>query len=213
MTVESHRSFRLSRRPDAVLSSGSTSFYKRWFPAIWLGLPAVALLGQLFRIARVGHVTPKDLGLLGVCILFLAVGIPIFRRLAFCLVDEVVDEGDFLLVRSERHQERVPLGSIAGRISGLSSASEGLSRIFAGGLSQGITSLGASVSALVNPFTLAVGGIAAFGAAASATVVVRKDAAAPGEPLVFRFAGCARFVMRCQSRYGPVIDASVSQGQ
>lgn len=118
VTEESHRSFRLSRRPDAVLSSGSTSFYKRWFPAIWLGLPAVALLGQLFRIARVGHVTPKDLGLLGVCILFLAVGIPIFRRLAFCLVDEVVDEGDFLLVRSEGHQERVPLGSIAGVLDG-----------------------------------------------------------------------------------------------
>ena len=31
-----------------------------------------------------------------------------------------------------------------------------------------------------------------IGAAASATVVVRKDATAPGEPLVFRFAGCAR---------------------
>lgn len=61
-----------------------------------------------------------------------------------------------------------PLGSIAGRVSGLSSASEGLARIFSGGLSQGVTNLGASVSALINPFTLAVGGIAAFGAAASA---------------------------------------------
>lgn len=59
-----------------------------------------------------------------------------------------------------------PLGNIAGRISGLASAGEGLSRIFAGGLAQGLTSLGASVAALVNPFTLAVAGIAAFGAAA-----------------------------------------------
>lgn len=59
-----------------------------------------------------------------------------------------------------------PLGNIAGRISGLASAGEGLSRIFAGGLTQGISSLGASVAALVNPFTLAVAGIAAFGAAA-----------------------------------------------
>ena len=32
--------------------------------------------------------------------------------------EPVVDEGDFLLVRSERHQERVPLGSIAGVLDG-----------------------------------------------------------------------------------------------
>ena len=63
-----------------------------------------------------------------------------------------------------------PLGNIAGRISGLASAGEGLSRIFAGGLTQGISSLGASVAALVNPFTLAVAGIAAFGAAAVSVV-------------------------------------------
>ena len=61
-----------------------------------------------------------------------------------------------------------PIGNIAGRISGLSSAGEGLARVFSGGLSQGITSVGASVAALVNPFTLAVAGVAAFGAAAAA---------------------------------------------
>jgi phage-related protein len=61
-----------------------------------------------------------------------------------------------------------PIGNVAGRISGLSSAVEGLGRIFAGGLSQGIGSLGASVAALVNPFTIAVAGITAFGAAATA---------------------------------------------
>jgi len=61
-----------------------------------------------------------------------------------------------------------PLGSVAGRFSGLASAGEGLSRVFAGGLSAGISSVGASVAALVNPFTLAVGGVAAFGAASLA---------------------------------------------
>ena len=61
-----------------------------------------------------------------------------------------------------------PIGNVAGRISGLSSAGEGLGRIFAGGLSQGIGSLGASVAALTNPFTIAVAGITAFGAAATA---------------------------------------------
>jgi len=110
VTVESHRSFRLSRIPDAVLSSGSTSYHKRWFPALFSGF----LLGpQLFIIALVGHVTPQNLVFLGISILILAVFISLHRCIVFCL-DEVVDEGDFLLVRNGRHQERVPLGSIAG---------------------------------------------------------------------------------------------------
>jgi hypothetical protein len=64
-----------------------------------------------------------------------------------------------------------PLGNIAGRISGIASASEGLSRIFAGGLAQGFSALAASVTALINPFTLALAGITAF--AAGATAVAR----------------------------------------
>lgn len=61
-----------------------------------------------------------------------------------------------------------PLGSVAGRFSGLASAGEGLSRVFAGGLSSGISGVGASVAAIVNPFTLAAAGVAGFGAAATA---------------------------------------------
>jgi hypothetical protein len=61
-----------------------------------------------------------------------------------------------------------PLGSIAGRISGLSSAGEGLGRVFSGGLSQGLSGIGSSLAGLVNPLTVAVGGVAAFGAAAVA---------------------------------------------
>ena len=60
-----------------------------------------------------------------------------------------------------------PLGNIAGRISGLSSAGEGLSRIFSGGLAQGFSSVAASVTSLINPVTLALGGITAFAAGAS----------------------------------------------
>ncbi len=101
-----------------MLSAGSTAFYKRWFPAMWLGLPAIILLGHLSRVVWVGHVTVEDIGLLGGCCLLLAVGIPLFRRLAFCMADEVVDEGEFLAVRSGRHLERVPLGSIAGVLDG-----------------------------------------------------------------------------------------------
>ena len=63
-----------------------------------------------------------------------------------------------------------PLGDIAGRISGISSAGEGLSRIFAGGLQAGFSSLVSSVTALINPFTLALAGITAFAAGAVAVV-------------------------------------------
>jgi hypothetical protein len=63
-----------------------------------------------------------------------------------------------------------PLGNIAGRISGIASASQGLARVFAGGLQAGVTSVVSSFAALANPVTLAVAGIAAFGAAASAVV-------------------------------------------
>jgi hypothetical protein len=61
-----------------------------------------------------------------------------------------------------------PLGSVAGRISGLASAGEGLGRVFSGGLSTGLSGIGSSVAALVNPFTLAAAGVAAFAAGATA---------------------------------------------
>lgn len=61
-----------------------------------------------------------------------------------------------------------PIGNVAGRLSGLASAGEGLSRIFSGGLSQGLSSIGTSVAGLVNPFTVGVAAVAGFGAAAVA---------------------------------------------
>jgi hypothetical protein len=63
-----------------------------------------------------------------------------------------------------------PIGNVAGRISGLTSAGEGLSRVFEGGLTAGLSGIGSSLTALINPFTLAAAGAAAFGAAASAVV-------------------------------------------
>jgi hypothetical protein len=61
-----------------------------------------------------------------------------------------------------------PIGNVAGRLSGLASAGEGLSRVFAGGLSKGLSGIGSTLAGLANPLTLAVGGIAAFGTAAYA---------------------------------------------
>jgi hypothetical protein len=63
-----------------------------------------------------------------------------------------------------------PIGDVAGRLSGLASAGEGLSKVFGGGagLSGGLTNIGASVAGLVNPFTVGLAAVAAFGAGASA---------------------------------------------
>ena len=63
-----------------------------------------------------------------------------------------------------------PLGNIAGRISGIASASEGLSRVFAGGLKAGIANIASTFTALINRLTLALAGIAALGAGAVAIV-------------------------------------------
>lgn len=76
-----------------------------------------------------------------------------------------------------------PIGNIAGRLSGLSSAAEGLGRVFAGGLSTGISGLGASIAALANPFTLAVAGIAGFSAAAAAVASGLSDLSGRAEQL------------------------------
>jgi hypothetical protein len=59
-----------------------------------------------------------------------------------------------------------PIGNVAGRLSGISSAAEGLNRIFSNG--GGIGQFGAAIAGLVNPTTLALGGLAAFGAGAVA---------------------------------------------
>ena len=63
-----------------------------------------------------------------------------------------------------------PIGNVAGRLSGLASAGEGLGKVFGGGagLSGGLVNIGTSVAGLVNPFTIGLAAVAAFGAGASA---------------------------------------------
>jgi hypothetical protein len=63
-----------------------------------------------------------------------------------------------------------PLGNIAGRLSGLTSAGEGLTRVFSGGFSAGLGNIASSFAAIANPATLAAAGIAGVGAAAAAVV-------------------------------------------
>ena len=62
------------------------------------------------------------------------------------------------------------IGGVASRLSSFASAGEGIQKLFAGGVTNAATSLGGAITGLVNPFSLAVAGITAFGAAASAVV-------------------------------------------
>ena len=57
-----------------------------------------------------------------------------------------------------------PIGNVAGRLSGITSAAEGLNRVFASG--GGIGQFGAAMAGLLNPTTLALGGLTALGAGA-----------------------------------------------
>ncbi len=63
-----------------------------------------------------------------------------------------------------------PIGNVAGRLSGLSSAGQGLGKVFGGGagLSGGLANIGASVAGLVNPFTVGLAAVTAFATGASA---------------------------------------------
>ena len=62
------------------------------------------------------------------------------------------------------------LGNIAGRMSGIASAAQGLSRVFDGGLQRGFANIGSSLASFANPLAIAAAGVAGFGAAAAAIV-------------------------------------------
>lgn len=61
-----------------------------------------------------------------------------------------------------------PIGNVAGRLSGLASAGEGLGRVFSGGLNKGLASVSTQFTGLLTTTNLALVGVAAFGAAAVA---------------------------------------------
>jgi hypothetical protein len=61
-----------------------------------------------------------------------------------------------------------PLGNIAGRLSGISSAAQGLQRVFTGDIYANLASLGTAAASVITPFTAAAAAAAAFGAAAVA---------------------------------------------
>lgn len=80
-------------------------------------------------------------------------------------------------------------GAVAARVSSFASAGEGLQKLFGaggGGLGGAFAALGPQIAALANPLTLAIAGVAAFGAAATAVVSGLSNLADRVEKLGFQ---------------------------
>lgn len=86
------------------ISAPMTFFYKRIFPVLWFGSIAVFVA----LTARIAAIAPMLLIPAGLS----AMGVFIFRRLLFDLMDEVYDAGDALVVRNAGEEERISLTNI-----------------------------------------------------------------------------------------------------
>ena len=91
------------------LSSKLTFFWKRMFPVLWFGFLGfflvAGLLGMLFR-------KEFEIGLLTIPIVMAGFGYFIMKLLVFDLVDEVLDDGDTLVIRNNHQEERIALTNI-----------------------------------------------------------------------------------------------------
>jgi len=89
------------------LSSKSTFFTKRIFPAIWLGFVAI------FGITSVlSGAVSKDPMFVVVPVFMAVAGLIFFRGLLWKLADSVSDHGDYLVVRRGGVEAKVPLANV-----------------------------------------------------------------------------------------------------
>ncbi len=89
------------------ISSKATFLYKRIFPIFWFGFIAAFL-----AISLLAGATRDDWMFLVVPCAMAIFGFFLFRRLLWDLADEVVDGGDYLLVKFRGSEERIPLSNI-----------------------------------------------------------------------------------------------------
>ena len=95
------------------ISSNSTFFWKRIFPALWLGVIAVSLFASIVSVI----LEPQNLqseAILPILIpvFLLSFGILFFYYLLFCLLDEVFYDDDSLLVVNKGKKTRIPFDEI-----------------------------------------------------------------------------------------------------
>lgn len=96
------------------LSSTSTWFYKRMFPAVWFGFIALFFAFSLWARLHpeISRGPPPDLMFMVMPLFMAVVGFIVFRQLIFDLVDEVWLDGDWLLVTNHGEKQRVALADV-----------------------------------------------------------------------------------------------------
>lgn len=99
------------------LSSSSTFFYKRVFPVLCLGLvgicAAMGLFSQTGFLSRhVGGHAPTNPMVVIVPIIVFLLGVVLFRRLIWSFVDEVMLDGDTLIVKKGDEHLRISLTEV-----------------------------------------------------------------------------------------------------
>jgi hypothetical protein len=87
-----------------------TFLYKRVFPVIWFGGVLLFIIFGLFSASRSSQ--NSIIPVVIVPLLMAIFGYWIMQKLTFDLVDEVLDAGDMLVVRSGGQEERVALADI-----------------------------------------------------------------------------------------------------
>ena len=93
------------------ISSSMTFVYKKVLPAIWFGFLVLLFLGLAIDMVTGARWTLTRRVLWPWMVMWMASGV--MSVLALDLVDEVVDEGEYLLVRRGTQLERIAIADIA----------------------------------------------------------------------------------------------------
>ena len=94
------------------ISAGSTRFHKRIFPSLWFGIVGLFFLGAVAAVlTRQLPLNEAPLWILPPLVVGVF-GYVLFRFFVFDLVDEVLDDGDALIVRNNGAEHRVMLDQI-----------------------------------------------------------------------------------------------------
>jgi hypothetical protein len=91
------------------ISSGWTFFYKWVFPVIWFGFIAAFLGVSLFQFQQSSG---PPLPFLIFPFVMMGFGFYFMKKYIFDLVDEVWEDGDALVVKNRRQQQRIDLADI-----------------------------------------------------------------------------------------------------
>jgi len=115
--VSPYESFRVGPRSRKVLSSQLTLVYKVFVPVFCSGVPAVLSAVSFFGIFRGGYDAFISI-LVATCGALTWAAMRSFVVSVREAVDEVVDEGDSLIIRKRGVKDRVPLSRIVAVLDG-----------------------------------------------------------------------------------------------